>query len=61
MMSFGLAEGKSNSTDLDPYSHILSLIKHGSIPSLCIGKSHGTVLELRNKTSVNSVYRGNKT
>jgi len=29
-------------------------------PSLCIGSNHGTVLELRNKTSVHLFYRMNK-
>ena len=35
-------------TQLRGNSHILSSIKQGSFPSLCIGGHHGTVLELRN-------------
>jgi len=46
-MSFGLAEGKLNSTDLDSCQQPhFTRIKHGSFPSLCTVENHGTVLEL---------------
>jgi len=49
MMTFGYAEGKTNSTDLE---HVITAIfycriKHGSFHSLCIVENHGTILELR--------------
>jgi len=50
-MSFGNAEYKNNSTDLE---HVVTAIfycriKHSLFPSLCIEKNHETVLEKQKK------------